>query len=157
MAYAQWIRIIISAEVGGVSVQNAYRDWGKFYQCPNNKDHELSDSEINEIRVPEGEIGYVCSCGRSDASSGTEGTIDLYDYDRKVKIGTFYWDCPWGSKYNSWTWTKGSNNYMVEMSGGNKYGGAIGDVTLTVAKKKRVLVPQLEQGSQAEVDVEPDD
>ncbi|OYY23501.1 MAG: hypothetical protein B7Y65_03535 [Azorhizobium sp. 35-67-15] len=43
--------------------------------------------------------------GRENASSGTEGSFDLYDGE--MNIGNYYWDCPWGRKTNTSTWTPG--------------------------------------------------
>lgn len=117
-----------------MKVQNASLDWGKFYEY-DNKDKELSAGEINKIEVASGKSAWICSCGRSDASSGTEGSFELYD--GSVKIGRFKWNCPWGKKGNSFEWTQDASteSYFTEREGGNKDSGAIGTVTITCIKK----------------------
>ncbi|WP_281233264.1 aegerolysin family protein [Flavobacterium gelatinilyticum] len=133
MAYAQWIEVKIVSENMTLKVQNAKLSWGKFYEY-GNKDKELSTSEINNITVDSGTSTRICSCGRSDASSGTEGSFDLYDGD--TKIGSFNWDCPWGKKKNSFNWSQSASkdSYSTDREGGNTDSGAIGNVTITCVK-----------------------
>jgi len=50
-----------------------------------------------------------------------------------VKIGTFVWDCPWGSKKNSYDTIDKGADYVISVDGGSRYGGAIGVVSITVA------------------------
>ncbi|CAF1573660.1 unnamed protein product, partial [Didymodactylos carnosus] len=71
------------------------------------------------------------SSGRSWSASGTQGSVELWS--QSVKIGTFVWDCPWGSKTNSYDITDKGADYVISVDGGSRYGGAIGIVSITVA------------------------
>lgn len=132
MAYAQWIKMDIHPEKCDVTIKNAALKWGKFHQ-PEDKNKEISIDDINGTIISAGGHAVIASSGREDASSGTEGSIDLYDGN--VKIGTYIWDCPWGSKNNISEWHRESKAYSVDISGANLYGGAIGTVTIEVYKK----------------------
>lgn len=132
MAYAQWVSITIKSKGTTLSVKNAEHPWGKFYQCPN-KDKEVSEGDINQITITSGSSAEICACGRSDSASGTEGRFDLYDGD--TKVGTYYWDCPWGSKVNTSIWTPSADdNYVTQVTGGNLDSGALGNVTIKCVK-----------------------
>lgn len=133
MAYAQWMVATIVSNGTTISIKNATLAWGKFFQNPD-KDKELTTDVINKITIPSGTSANVASCGREDAASGTEGSFDLYD--GTTKIGTFYWDCPWGSKANIWSWTPNSavSNYVTQATGFNLDSGALGNGTITCVK-----------------------
>ncbi|CAJ0552499.1 Ff.00g005770.m01.CDS01 [Fusarium sp. VM40] len=133
MAYAQWVYILIQAKLasGEISVKNVNLNWGKFFKY-NNKDDEISTDEIKKIVIATNKSAGIASCGRSDASSGTEGSLDLYDGD--VKICHIYWSCPWGSKTNTFTVNDVDDNYIVQQTGANLDSGALGNVTVKVAK-----------------------
>ncbi|KAG8673810.1 hypothetical protein FPOAC2_07281 [Fusarium poae] len=133
MAYGQWVYIIIQSKIasGEISLKNVSLNWGKFYQW-DNKDQEISTDDVQKVVIPSNKSAGVASCGRSDASSGTEGSFDLYDGDNK--ICNIYWDCPWGSKTNTFTVGSVDDDYMVQATGANLDSGAIGTVTVKVAK-----------------------
>lgn len=137
MAYAQWVEIKIIASRGlTVSVKNAVLAYGKFHQPGGtevNKDVEISADVINTLTITGGTPKVIASCGRSDSPSGTEGSFDLYDGD--IYIGHYYWDCPWGQKTNTSTWTASNNEqYVTEVSGANLYAGALGNITIKIGK-----------------------
>lgn len=73
------------------------------------------------------------SCGRSDSASGTQGSFDLYDGDTRVV--TLVWNCPWGSKSNSWSQSNQNSKYVVSVTGGSMDSGSIGVLTVEVIKK----------------------
>ncbi|RGP64278.1 aegerolysin family [Fusarium sporotrichioides] len=133
MAYAQWVYILIQNKIasGEISIRNVNLNWGKFYQW-DNKDNEISVDAVKQIVIASGKTAGVASCGRSDASSGTEGSFDLYDGD--TKICNIYWDCPWGSKTNTFTVGSVDDDYIVQATGANLNSGAIGTVNVKVAK-----------------------
>ncbi|MGL5699337.1 MAG: aegerolysin family protein, partial [Kluyvera sp.] len=109
-------------------------DCGKFYK-QGNKGQELSKNDINNLvinRTTTSDEASICSCGRSDAAMGTEGSFVLYD--GAEKIGRFYWDCPWGKKTNKKEFTSASDKYIVQTEGGNVDSGALGNITLKIAK-----------------------
>jgi hypothetical protein len=108
-----------------------YTTRGKFYKW-DNKDDEISASEVDKQVATRRRDADVAACGRSDASSGTEGTLDLYDSDDKVCH--IYWNCPWGSKTNEFKGSDLDNAYVVQQTGANLDGGAIGTVTIKVVK-----------------------
>ncbi|WP_332400451.1 aegerolysin family protein [Vibrio metschnikovii] len=126
MAYAQWISITIEPKNYDVTIKNIHNDWGKFYQ--GSKDNEISPEDIDGRVVKAGEKFTISSCGRSDASSGTEGSFDIYRDD--THVGNYYWDCPWGSKTNTSTWTNDNSNFITQVTGGNLDSGAIGNVSI---------------------------
>ncbi|EKO3566976.1 aegerolysin family protein [Vibrio metschnikovii] len=126
MAYAQWISITIEPKNYDVTIKNIHSDWGKFYQ--GSKDNEISPEDIDGRVVKAGEKFTISSCGRSDASSGTEGSFDIYRDD--THVGNYYWDCPWGSKTNTSTWTNDNSNFITQVTGGNLDSGAIGNVSI---------------------------
>ena len=101
-----------------------------------NKDKELPVSDFEGKVIHPGESLQLNACGRSDASSGTTGDFDLVDPASGDKvIRHFYWDCPWGSKTNTWT-VKGSNSkFIVESTGANLDSGALGTITVEVLNK----------------------
>ncbi|GAA3563392.1 MULTISPECIES: aegerolysin family protein [Marinobacter] len=126
MAYAQWISITIEPKNYDVTIKNVTSDWGKFYS--GSKDNEVSPEDIEGKVIKAGEKFTISSCGRSDSASGTEGSFDLYHGSSHV--GNYYWDCPWGSKTNTSTWTADNSEYITQVTGGNLDSGAIGNVQL---------------------------
>lgn len=132
MAYAQWVSIQISAKNVNLTIKETTLNWGKFYACPD-KDQEVSIETINGTLITENTSATICACGRSDAASGTEGSIKIYDGD--ILVGTYYWDCPWGSKTNTSRWTSsGNDNYITELQPGNLDSGAIGNAVIRCVK-----------------------
>ena len=107
---------------------------GKFYKN-GNKNDEISAGAVNGTTIPAGSTENIYSCGRSDAASGTEGVIDLYEGD--TKICTIYWSCPWGSKSNDFQVQNRNSKagYMVSIGDWNRDSGALGKVEVEVAKK----------------------
>lgn len=130
-AYAQWASFTLQPMGFTLSVKNAKLQWGKFY-ANGNKDQEISAADVDKITVNSGDSATIYTCGRSDAASGTQGSFDLYNGE--VKIGTYSWDCPWGSKTNTSTWTPDSTSYITQQTGGSLDGGALGSITIKVAK-----------------------
>ena len=134
MSYAQWIAIKIVSENTTLTIKNARLSWGKFHK-EGNKDAEISPSEINGVEVRSGESFSIFSCGRSNSASGTRGSFELYD--RNIRVGIFDWNSPWGIKRNSFNWwpDASKDSYLVQIDGGNRDSGAIGNVTIVVLKR----------------------
>lgn len=135
MAYAQWIEIRIVAENCSLQIKDASLEWGKFYKKDGEKsdqDTELKPDEIDKIQISSGRSAYVCSCGRESASSGTEGSFNIYDGEQKVTH--VKWDCPWSGQ-NSRSHESDSEAYGITMTGGTSKSGSIGEVTVIVFKK----------------------
>ncbi|KAF1933691.1 Aegerolysin family protein [Didymella exigua CBS 183.55] len=134
MAYAQWvvIHIINSFRQGTISLKNAQAMWGKFYKN-GNKDAEIGAGEVNETTVAAGSEADISSCGRSDAASGTEGKVDVFDGD--TQVCTIYWNCPWGSKSNDFQIQNRNNDYGITVGEWNRDSGALGKVDVDVSKK----------------------
>jgi hypothetical protein len=135
MAESQWVEFDVFANGITVGIQNANTTWGKFYFPPRKK--TVNASEINKIVIPPGGQTAFGACGNSNSWSGTEGQFDLFDVQssQKVKIGTLYWNVPFGSNTNSFQFTAASSLYLTEVTGGNMKGGALG--TLVIASGKR--------------------
>jgi hypothetical protein len=143
MAYAQWVTITIYATNYDVTIKNVAHSWGKFYdskqigKAGGNKDNEYQPSAIEGTVIKAGTAFSINACGREDASAGTEGSLELYD--GATPVGTYTWDCPWGSKTNSSTWTSAGappplNKYITSQSGANLYSGALGTVTIQTTR-----------------------
>lgn len=132
MAYAQWIEVTVYSESMKLQVKSAILPWGKFHK-KGHKGTEISKADINKIQIPSGSSATICSCGRSNAASGTQGSFKLYD--GSTLVGVFSWNCPWGSKSNSYKWKPEDNsNYQNSSEGGNKDSGAIGNISITCIK-----------------------
>jgi hypothetical protein len=132
MAYAQWVSITITSRGTTLSLKNADLAYGKFHQT-GNKDEEISPDDINEITINSGKSAVINSCGRENSPSGTEGRFDIFDGE--VKVGEYYWDCPWGSKTNNSTWTPDDlDNYVTQVTGGSLDSGALGNITIKCVK-----------------------
>ncbi|KAK3361543.1 pleurotolysin A [Lasiosphaeria ovina] len=131
MAYSQWIYMIINnlSKSGDLKFKNLSTKWGKLYQW-DNKDQELSSADVTkQVAGPLGKI-EIASCGRSGASSGTEGNYDIYNGD--TRVCHIYWDCPWGKKANTFTVSNVNDNFVVQATGQNPSSGASGTVTIKV-------------------------
>ena len=133
MAYAQWVSItIVAGKDLTLKIKNANLKWGKFHET-GNKEKELSVDEINQFTINPKQYAIINSCGREHAGSGTEGEFDIYDGD--VKIGNYYWECPWGKKTNTSRWTPHTlEGYLTSVTGGNLDSGALGNVTIKCVK-----------------------
>ncbi|MGB7710095.1 MAG: aegerolysin family protein [Microcoleus sp.] len=125
MAYAQWVSYNLYPKNFEATIKNSKLSWGKFYTW-DNKDNELSPERVNGTVIAKKTTAFnvVNACGRSDSPSGTQGSFDIYDGAQLV--ATLLWDCPWGSKTNSWSVTNQHENYVLQGHGGSQYGGAIG-------------------------------
>lgn len=105
---------------------------GKFFSW-SDKDKDLSSGDVNKIVIPVAEARRISACGKSDSTSGTQGSFDLYDGE--TKIAHFSWSCPWGSPSNSLEASDHSKNYWVQLGAWNPIGGAIGSVEVEVQRK----------------------
>lgn len=138
MAYAQWVTIKISPNNFDVTIKDMNLDWGKCYDnkqfgvAGGSKDNEIDPDEYNGVVVKAGTTFAINSCGRESASSGTQGSFSLYDGD--TKVGSYKWDCPWGSKTNTSVWNPASANCITQLNGGNLDSGALGDVEILTVK-----------------------
>ncbi|KAI0267255.1 aegerolysin type hemolysin [Russula aff. rugulosa BPL654] len=133
-AYAQWVVInITNSSSKTVTIKNVSLHWGKFYK-DDNKDAEIPKSDIENHKIDPGDEFEINSCGRSDASSGTEGDFDIYE-DGGTRVRHFYWDCPWGSKTNTWRVTDNNAKWIVESQGANLDSGALGNIKVELYKK----------------------
>ncbi|RPD54664.1 Aegerolysin aa-Pri1 [Lentinus tigrinus ALCF2SS1-6] len=135
-AYAQWVTMVLkNSGSQDIKVKNMNVSWGKLY-ADGNKDNEISPSTYNDYVVHPGEEVRINGCGRENASSGTTGEFDVLDPTASNKvIRHFYWDCPWGSKANTWTVSNINSKWMVESSGANLDSGALGTITVEFLNK----------------------
>jgi hypothetical protein len=126
--YGDWIQLNIYNDLSiPILVNEKALSWGKYYQCPD-KDNELAPQ--NGIKINPGQYVSVCSCGRENASSGTTGSIEIYD--GTTHVADVLWDCPHGSS-NSMGLQKYSESYKVEFPPPSKE-GAIGNVDVHVSR-----------------------
>jgi hypothetical protein len=155
-AYAEWVAINLHFRKGNgdgdsLVVKNVKLAWGKFYKdgslqycmlsvkfsdawlCFKDKDHEIPVSDVEGHIIKEGETFVIESCGRSDASSGTEGEFDLVSRNKGTTIGHVYWNCPWGSKRNDFTVNSKADGWNVGLdSAPDTDGGALGKVDVSI-------------------------
>jgi Aegerolysin len=115
-------------------VKNAKLSYGKFHE-KGNKEKDVPASTINNIIISSKGEAVISSCGRSDSPSGTEGSFEIWDGD--IKVGLYYWDCPWASKINKSAWTTDNEAYLGECTGANLYAGALGNVTIRIIKDQK--------------------
>lgn len=131
MAYAQWVSVNIQISGFTAILTNVIHEWGKFY-ADGDKDKEVPPSDIEGTSITTGNNYTINACGRSNAAAGTQGSFDIYD--GTTLVGSYSWDCPWGSKTNTSTWTPHNENYVGQQTGANLDSGALGNVTLKVVK-----------------------
>ncbi|KAI9931185.1 hypothetical protein ASPWEDRAFT_166867 [Aspergillus wentii DTO 134E9] len=133
MGYDQWVTITLynNMQSSTLSIRNAKTSWGKFHKNKN-KDAEISLQDINQITLEPGHSVIINACGRANASSGTSGSIELYD--GSVKIGKIYWTCPWLTHVNDFGLSERDGHYRVHVGAWRIGGGAIGPVTVHVEK-----------------------
>lgn len=91
----------------------------------------MPHSTVSDIDVMTDRPVWIASCGRENASSGTQGSFDCYHGNKK--IGTFRWDCPWGTGSNKFNFTPSSDEYTGQIIGGS-VAGAIGELRLRLSK-----------------------
>jgi hypothetical protein len=131
-AYAQWIEITVFVVNGDFEIKGAHLDWGKFHD-PGNKNKEIYASQINGTIIKDEDSYTIASCGRENASSGTEGRFSLYDGD--TEVFKYYWDCPWSGSNSDRLDVKDKEKYAVNKKGGGSTSGASGNIFITVVKK----------------------
>lgn len=131
-AYAQWIEITVFVVNGDFEIKGAHLDWGKFHE-PGNKNKEIYASQINGTIIKDEDSYTIASCGRENASSGTEGRFSLYDGD--TEVFEYYWDCPWSGSNSDRLDVKDKEKYAVNKKGGGSTSGASGNIFITVVKK----------------------
>ncbi|AYR19500.1 aegerolysin family protein [Alcaligenes faecalis] len=131
-AYAQWIEITVFVVNGDFEIKDAHLDWGKFHK-PGNKNKEIYASQINGTIIKDEDSYTIASCGRENASSGTEGRFSLYDGN--TEVFKYYWDCPWSGSNSDRLDVKDKEKYTVNKKGGGSTSGASGNIFITVVKK----------------------
>ena len=99
------------------------------------KDTEVNKSTIEGKVVEADQQLRINACGRSDAAEGTTGSFDLVDVATQQVIRHVYWDCPWGTKRNTFTVSGSNSKWMIEYSGQNLDSGALGTISVDVLKK----------------------
>ncbi|KAI0714064.1 pleurotolysin A [Cerioporus squamosus] len=128
-AYAQWvILLMVNSGSKAIKIKNMNVSWGKLH-ADGDKDKEISQSTYENYIINPGEQLQINACGRENSPSGTTGDFDVVDPSASDKtIRHFYWDCPWGSKRNTWTISESNSNWMVESNGANLDSGALGTI-----------------------------
>ncbi len=132
MGYNQWVSFIISNCTNNkIIIDNANLEFGKWYR-DGNKDFNLEPKDINHTVIYPGETIRINCCGRILAITGCEGSFDLVEDDGTV-IRHIYFNCPSFNVTNMLSIAIGrSNKYIVEHKGANFYGGALGNVEITL-------------------------
>ncbi|KAL4878033.1 aegerolysin type hemolysin [Aspergillus karnatakaensis] len=131
-AYDQWVQINISNFAKDtLDIEDSKLEWGKFYKN-GDKDKEITPQQLDGTVIKDNAHASVYSCGREDAASGTQGSLDLYDQRSQEKVCTIHWDCPWGSSTNTFGINNIAEDYSVVHGPYHKSGGALGVVKVSV-------------------------
>jgi len=137
LAYAQWVAYnVINKSTISLYLNNGSLSYGKWYQY-DDKDKEIPFPSNHEIKP--GQSFIVASCGRSNSPSGTTGSFDItLDSAGKQVLSTNNWDCPWGSKTNTWSYNNNYEGaYVIQETGGSHDSGAIGMISVTIVSFSR--------------------
>jgi hypothetical protein len=111
MAIGQFTEITLSnRSQKTLSIENVNLSWGKIYPERKKNGDEIPPGSVNNTQIAPGKNYVFRSCGRSDASSGTEGTFDLFTDDATVHVRSIYWSSPWGLSANIFTVSGGDDN-----------------------------------------------
>ncbi|KAF9526819.1 aegerolysin type hemolysin [Crepidotus variabilis] len=135
-AYAQWVTIDNGNNSPGTAtlvIRKVSLSWGKFYEG-GNKDREIHISSLEGKEIPAGGSFKIYSCGRENASSGTEGSYNLVEKNGGRLVRRVYWNCPLGTKTNTFTLSGANRDWVIQQDGGNLDSGALGDIKLTMVK-----------------------
>ena len=82
------------------------------------KDRALK--EIEGATILPGKSYQINSCGSFGTPSGTTGSFELAVSDHlDTLIRRFHWDCPWGSKTNTWK-IVGMESVTLALFGGSR-------------------------------------
>lgn len=137
MGYAQFIQLELynRSKTRTYTIKGAWLGWGKFYENPN-KDVEVSPDNVNGQTIKPQTSTVVAACGRSDASSGTEGSVEIWEGSQKV--GRVYWNNPWlsGQPNLVTAIAEGGNaaEYALELGPYDNKNAAIGWVKVSISK-----------------------
>ncbi|AHF77012.1 Aegerolysin family protein [Sodalis praecaptivus] len=134
MSYKQWVDISIKPINFDMTIKNVTLHWGKFH-AQSNKDIEIPLSRLEGKIIHANTIYDICSCGRDGASTGTQGSISLFD--GKKWIAEYIWNNPW--------WPSASESLLVcdvsldyfyrsQLYGIGEYERPIGSVIIDVIK-----------------------
>jgi hypothetical protein len=132
MGHNQWVSFIISNCTNNtITIKNASLQYGKWYK-DDNKDFEVELEDINCTVIYPGERIRINCCGRFMIPTGCEGSFDLVE-ENETAIRHVYFDCPSLNKNNTLIITTGrTNKYIVEHKCANFYGGALGNIEITL-------------------------
>ncbi|EEB96271.1 hypothetical protein MPER_04618 [Moniliophthora perniciosa FA553] len=157
-AYDHWAVFILS-NIGGfgrMRVENFTVTSGKLHRegessisigdyifdgliCIGDKDSDVDEDKYNGTVIGPGEKLQINACGSGSHPSGSSGKFDLLDPDEGDKlIRHFVWDCPFGSETNTWDVSGSNTKWMVEFTGGNINGGALGNINIDCLKKVEI-------------------
>jgi hypothetical protein len=132
-AYKQWICLELNNRTTDVTmvISNITLDWGKLYS-DGNKDVEIPISKVVGTKIPPKGALKIYSCGRENASSGTEGTVTVR-VEGGGTIGSVYWNCPWGATSNE-AYAKNVGDSWIINVPQVSYDGAIGLLPVKILK-----------------------
>jgi hypothetical protein len=133
MGYEESIEIeVINRSLKNVIVKNGQVSYGKFHSN-GNPDNEITWD--NKTIKYEGNLAVCWACGRSFSVYGCTGFFEIWTEDvPTIKVCTFSWSIPFRSKVNSFKVGDDTNeNWVVGIIGGNRWGGAVGHVTLKLS------------------------
>ncbi|WP_300663374.1 aegerolysin family protein [Fluviicola sp.] len=138
MANPQWVAITIYPSNFDVIIKELDLFTGKFFQDEAGKDHEISSSVIEGVKIPSGKSYTIYSSGKNELKDGTAGSFELYG-ENSERIGMYSWECLWRSLRNVSVWKSSveeplKRKYTTELSGGDMTSISLGMVSLQVTR-----------------------
>ena len=128
MGHSDFIQITLeNKSLETLKTENVYAHWGKFYAFPDKHAEVDIGTVANQTFGPKKSFKFA-SCGRENASSGTEGQLDvMHGTERLFQL---YWCCPYigqnkvNARYVAEGWVAAVSEFSES--------GAIGPVTIKV-------------------------
>lgn len=126
-AYDQWMDLnIINLSKNPIKITGSL-EWGKWY-VNGDKSQEAS---APDLEIAAGGSTRIAATGRSDAASGTEGTINISDASGTTQLVTIKFDCPWSGS-NSFVPTVHQPTYVSINHSSWEKKGALGEMVFRV-------------------------
>ncbi|KAF4577129.1 aegerolysin family protein [Pleurotus pulmonarius] len=136
MADARFVIIVLN-NVGSkdVKIKNLTRTWGKLH-ADGDQDAEVGLNEYEGVIVKPNTKVQINACARHNAPKGTTGSFDLVDpADGDGLIRSFYWNCAGENPTNTWDVTGSNSQWVIESTGQNLDGGALGTIAVDIMEK----------------------
>lgn len=126
--HGQWMEVTIKNSCKEPIHISGALSWGKWYGN-GNANHEAS---APNTFIQPGKSVRVAACGRSDAASGTQGSIYIKDSERKAELVRVDFDCAWAGWSDFRAVIHDMDNVAVSHSKFDPHVGALGEMSMRV-------------------------